>query len=119
MHHHIRNGQYGTHTRHIYDRIPKVENLHMDHLTKLEDITRKLIHVKIKASRIRTRSLTSNTKWKIYLGLDPKIAPEVIAWNYGAKVLERDMLLLIEAVAQHRFETRLMGIGLQIVASQS
>ncbi|ESK82873.1 hypothetical protein Moror_1392 [Moniliophthora roreri MCA 2997] len=75
---------------------------------ELQEKARRLTALKNRASRIRSRDLnmdkTSQSLWKIYLGLHPSLVSDTVAWYKDAEDLEQDIRLLMESDTQYRSE---------------
>ncbi|KAI3606393.1 hypothetical protein WG66_009628 [Moniliophthora roreri] len=93
-----------------YTRTLKAEDLLL-YGSKLEDIARRRFKyvLKKRASQIRMKSLqldvTSSSIWRIYLGFHPKLVSDIVNWNKDTETLERDILHIIEFVAQRRLDS--------------
>ncbi|KAI3606395.1 hypothetical protein WG66_009618 [Moniliophthora roreri] len=91
-----------------YTRTLKAEDLLL-YGSKLEDIARRRFNLKKRASQIRMKSLqldvTSSSIWRIYFGFHPKLVSDIVNWNKDTETLERDILHIIEFIAQRRLDS--------------
>uniref|UniRef100_A0A0W0G2E7 Uncharacterized protein n=1 Tax=Moniliophthora roreri TaxID=221103 RepID=A0A0W0G2E7_MONRR len=93
---------------------PMIEQL-PSYATELENISGRTVILKNRASRMRCRALqlvrTSSPIWKIYFGVHSRMASSIVAWYNDVEDLERDIMAVIESIAQHRFESQLARRG--------
>uniref|UniRef100_A0A0W0G2G6 Uncharacterized protein n=1 Tax=Moniliophthora roreri TaxID=221103 RepID=A0A0W0G2G6_MONRR len=92
-------------------RAPIIQQL-PSYATELDSISARRVILKNRASRIRSRSLEldrmSSPIWKIYLGVHPRVIPNIVDWHNDVEDLERDIRSVIESITQYRFEAQLV-----------
>ncbi|KAI3622074.1 hypothetical protein WG66_015349 [Moniliophthora roreri] len=95
-----------------------LDNLYFNHshalgelsLYAAEEIARKRLKSKKRASQIRMKSLELDATfsiWKIYLGVHPSVVLDIAIWYNDVQKLERQILSITESIVQYRFENQL------------